>query len=138
MSRVRALQHAVKVRIREIENDNWSTLMEEITPSHKTYWAVAKALKSDVCVTMPALEIPDNSLTFYDQKKAEYIADIMKLQYSLNSPPPLHLEQVNRVENEILHRSLLPHKEDLPSVSVADEVQKLIQGLNVERHRAWT
>ncbi|GBP94600.1 Probable RNA-directed DNA polymerase from transposon BS [Eumeta japonica] len=86
-SRARALQREVKARVREVKNDNWSDLMEEITPTHKAYWAVAKALKSDVCVAMPALKKPDNDLVFDDQEKAEYIADSIELQCSLNPAP---------------------------------------------------
>ncbi|GBP28538.1 hypothetical protein EVAR_23003_1 [Eumeta japonica] len=51
----------------------------------------------------------------------------IELQCSLNPAPP-DLEHVNRVENEVLRRSSLPPKDDLPSVS-ADEVQKLIREL---------
>ncbi|GBP23015.1 hypothetical protein EVAR_15689_1 [Eumeta japonica] len=72
--------------------------MKEITPNH--HWAVAKTLKSDV----------------------------IKFQCSLNPALPPNLEHVNRVENEVLRRSLLPTKDDQPSVS-ADEVQKLINNL---------
>ncbi|GBP43063.1 Probable RNA-directed DNA polymerase from transposon BS [Eumeta japonica] len=118
-SRARALQHEVKARVREVKNDNWSDLMEGITPSHKAYWAVAKALKSDECVAMPALKKPDNDLAFDDQEKAEYLADSIEL--NVRSTPP-DFEHVNRVENEVLRRSSLPPKDDLPSVS-ADEVQ---------------
>ncbi|GBP62439.1 RNA-directed DNA polymerase from mobile element jockey [Eumeta japonica] len=76
---------------------------------------------------MPALKKPDNDLAFDDQEKAEYLADSIELQCSLNPAPP-DLEHVNRVENEVLRRSSLPPKDDLPSVS-ADEVQKLIREL---------
>ncbi|GBP74776.1 hypothetical protein EVAR_98161_1 [Eumeta japonica] len=96
--RARALHREVKARVREVKNDNWSTLMEEITPNYKAYWAVAKALKSDV----------------------------IKLQCLLN--PPSNFEHVSRVENEVLRRSSLPPKDDLPSAS-ADEIQKLIKEL---------
>ncbi|GBP32504.1 Probable RNA-directed DNA polymerase from transposon BS [Eumeta japonica] len=34
-SRARALQHEVNARVREVKNDNWSDLMEEITSTHK-------------------------------------------------------------------------------------------------------
>ncbi|GBP80515.1 RNA-directed DNA polymerase from mobile element jockey [Eumeta japonica] len=68
---------------------------------------------------MPALKKPDNDLAFDDQEKAEYLADSIELQCSLNPAPP-DLEHVNRVENEVLRRSSLPPKDDLPSVS-ADE-----------------
>ncbi|GBP87585.1 Probable RNA-directed DNA polymerase from transposon BS [Eumeta japonica] len=108
------------------QNDNWSDLMEEITPTHKAYWAVAKALKTDVR-GHACPQKPDNDLAFDDQEKAEYLADSIELQCSLNPAPP-DLEHVNRVENEVLRRSSLPPKDDLPSVS-ADEVQKLIREL---------
>ncbi|GBP51195.1 hypothetical protein EVAR_85406_1 [Eumeta japonica] len=53
--------------------------------SHKAYWAVAKALKSDECVAcLPSK--PDNDLAFDDQEKAEYLADSIELQCSLNPP----------------------------------------------------
>ncbi|GBP92952.1 hypothetical protein EVAR_84055_1 [Eumeta japonica] len=47
-----SLQREVKARVREVKNDNWSDLMEEIISTHKAYWAVAKALKFDVCVAV--------------------------------------------------------------------------------------
>ncbi|GBP87944.1 RNA-directed DNA polymerase from mobile element jockey, partial [Eumeta japonica] len=68
---------------------------------------------------------PDNNLAFDDQERAEYIADSIELQSSLD---PLNLEHVNRVENEVFRRSSLPPKDDLPLIS-ADEVQKLIKEL---------
>ncbi|GBP24721.1 Probable RNA-directed DNA polymerase from transposon BS [Eumeta japonica] len=117
--------------VREVKNDNWSTLMEQITPNHKAYWAVAKALKFDVCVAVPAFKKPDNNLAFDHQEKAEYIVDSIELQWSLN-PVPLDFEHVNSVENEVFRRSLLPTKDDLPSVS-ADEVQKLIKELKLRK-----
>ncbi|GBP19479.1 Probable RNA-directed DNA polymerase from transposon BS [Eumeta japonica] len=107
------------------------TLKEYIAVATKAYWAVAKALKSDVCVAMPALKKPDNDLAFDDQEKAEYLADSIELQFSLNPAPP-DLEHVNRVENEVLRRSSLPPKDDLPSVS-ADEVQKTHQRVKTQK-----
>ncbi|GBP29735.1 RNA-directed DNA polymerase from mobile element jockey [Eumeta japonica] len=46
-SRARALQREVKARVREFRNESWSDLMEEIKPSHKAFWAVPKALKTE-------------------------------------------------------------------------------------------
>ncbi|GBP63304.1 Probable RNA-directed DNA polymerase from transposon X-element [Eumeta japonica] len=46
-SRARALQREVKARVREFRNESWSDLMEEIKPSHKAFWAVTKALKTE-------------------------------------------------------------------------------------------
>ncbi|GBP78979.1 Probable RNA-directed DNA polymerase from transposon BS [Eumeta japonica] len=80
--------------------------MEEITPTHKAYWAVAKALKSDVCVAMPALKKPVNNLAFDDQEKVEYIADSIGLQCSLNSAPP----QARAHEVQKLIEELKPRK----------------------------
>ncbi|GBP14192.1 hypothetical protein EVAR_7623_1 [Eumeta japonica] len=49
------LHTKMKARAREIKNENWSDVRKEITSNHKI-WAVAKVLKSDVCVAMPALK----------------------------------------------------------------------------------
>ncbi|GBP30612.1 RNA-directed DNA polymerase from mobile element jockey [Eumeta japonica] len=46
-SYARALQGKIRERVREVRNNNWSAVMEEIIPTHKAYWQVAKALKSD-------------------------------------------------------------------------------------------
>ncbi|GBP47039.1 RNA-directed DNA polymerase from mobile element jockey [Eumeta japonica] len=46
-SRARAIQREVKARVREFRNESWSDLMEEIKPSHKAFWAVTKALKTE-------------------------------------------------------------------------------------------
>ncbi|GBP69093.1 hypothetical protein EVAR_87372_1 [Eumeta japonica] len=66
-----ALQCKVRARVQEIRNENWSALKEEITPTHKAYWHVAKALKSDGYEPVPALRNPDNTLGFEDVEKAE-------------------------------------------------------------------
>ncbi|GBP71056.1 hypothetical protein EVAR_37896_1 [Eumeta japonica] len=42
----RELSNAV-ARVREFRNESWSDLMEEIKPSHKAFWAVTKALKTE-------------------------------------------------------------------------------------------
>ncbi|GBP24951.1 hypothetical protein EVAR_12618_1 [Eumeta japonica] len=36
-SHARALQRKVKVRLKEIRNENWSDLMMKISPSHQAY-----------------------------------------------------------------------------------------------------
>ncbi|GBP11725.1 hypothetical protein EVAR_77834_1 [Eumeta japonica] len=46
-SRARALQREVKARVRKYRNESWSDLMEEIKSSHKAFWAVTKALKTE-------------------------------------------------------------------------------------------
>ncbi|GBP56579.1 hypothetical protein EVAR_80341_1 [Eumeta japonica] len=111
--------------------DHELAIIAPITPTHLTAkigdWAVAKALKSDVRVAMPALKKPDNNLAFDDQEKTEYFADSIKLQHSLY-PTPLNLEHVNCVENEVLCRFLLPPKDDLPSIST-DEKEAVIIGI---------
>ncbi|GBP67506.1 RNA-directed DNA polymerase from mobile element jockey [Eumeta japonica] len=67
----RALQRKVRERVREVRNDNWSALMEEITPTHKAYRQMVKALKSDGYEAVPALKNPDNTLAFEDREKAK-------------------------------------------------------------------
>ncbi|GBP20937.1 Probable RNA-directed DNA polymerase from transposon BS [Eumeta japonica] len=46
-SRAQALQREVKARVQEFRNESWSHLMKEIRPSHKAFWKVTKALKTE-------------------------------------------------------------------------------------------
>ncbi|GBP23169.1 hypothetical protein EVAR_82332_1 [Eumeta japonica] len=46
-STARAFQRRVRAHVEEVRNENWSDLMEEITPSHNAFWKVTKALKTD-------------------------------------------------------------------------------------------
>ncbi|GBP12579.1 hypothetical protein EVAR_10243_1 [Eumeta japonica] len=84
-----ALQRKVKARMKEVRNDNWSDLMSEISPSHKAYWGLAKALKTEGAVPPSALKRPNNSIAFVDREKAECLADSIEHQCSEN--PPIRL-----------------------------------------------
>ncbi|GBP46716.1 RNA-directed DNA polymerase from mobile element jockey [Eumeta japonica] len=85
-SYARALQRKVRERIREVRNNNWSALMEGITPTHKAYWQVVKALKLDGYELVPALKNPDNTLAFEDREKAECLANSIERQCLHTSP----------------------------------------------------
>ncbi|GBP61825.1 RNA-directed DNA polymerase from mobile element jockey [Eumeta japonica] len=74
-STARALQREVKARVREFRNESWSDLMEEIKPSHKAFWAVTQALKTEGYTPIPPLKKPDNSVAIDDAEIAECLAD---------------------------------------------------------------
>ncbi|GBP28467.1 Probable RNA-directed DNA polymerase from transposon BS [Eumeta japonica] len=76
--------------MKEIGKKNWSDLMSEIPPSHKTYWGLFKALKTEGAVPTSALKRLDNSIPFDDWEEAECLADSIKHQCSDN--PPYDLE----------------------------------------------
>ncbi|GBP48157.1 Probable RNA-directed DNA polymerase from transposon BS [Eumeta japonica] len=80
-SRARALQREVKARVREFRNESWSDLMEEIKPSHKAFWAVTKALKTEDIPYTPTQK-PDNSEAIDDAEIAECLADSIETQCS--------------------------------------------------------
>ncbi|GBP67587.1 RNA-directed DNA polymerase from mobile element jockey [Eumeta japonica] len=65
-SRARALQREVKARVQEFRNESWSDLMEEITPSHKAFWKITKALKTKGYTPIPPLKRPDGSIALDD------------------------------------------------------------------------
>ncbi|GBP88721.1 hypothetical protein EVAR_60657_1 [Eumeta japonica] len=93
------LQRKVKARIQEFKNDKWITLMEEITPSHQTYWKLAKALKSNGYLPTPALRKPDNSFAVDNREKADCLADSIEQQCSNNS---IHdAAHSHRIEEEV-------------------------------------
>ncbi|GBP34003.1 Probable RNA-directed DNA polymerase from transposon BS [Eumeta japonica] len=104
----RALQREVKARVREFRNESWSDLMEEIKPSHKAFWAVTKALKTEGYTPIPQLKKPDNSVAIDDAQ----IAD--------------------RIEEEVLQKTSLEPKDDLAPVSLS-EVQTLVKSLNTRK-----
>ncbi|GBP11388.1 Probable RNA-directed DNA polymerase from transposon BS [Eumeta japonica] len=81
-SRARVLQREVKARVREFRIDSWSDLMEEIKPSHKAFWAVTKALKTEGYTPILPLKKPDNSVAIDDAEIAECLADSIETQCS--------------------------------------------------------
>ncbi|GBP62982.1 Probable RNA-directed DNA polymerase from transposon BS [Eumeta japonica] len=89
-SRVQALQHQVRIRIQEVRNENWSDLMEEITPTHKAFWKVTKTLKSEGYVPIPPLKKPNNTTAIDDAEIAECIADNIETQCSHACPAASH------------------------------------------------
>ncbi|GBP26858.1 hypothetical protein EVAR_16438_1 [Eumeta japonica] len=66
--------------MKEVKNENWSDLMVEVSPSHKVYWELAKALKTKGTVPTPALKRPDKSIVLYDWEKAECLGDSIEHQ----------------------------------------------------------
>ncbi|GBP64762.1 hypothetical protein EVAR_14958_1 [Eumeta japonica] len=74
-SRARALQRRERARVEKVRNENWSDLMEEITPSHKAFWKVTKALETEGYISKPPFKKPDNSVALEDAEIAECLAD---------------------------------------------------------------
>ncbi|GBP37862.1 RNA-directed DNA polymerase from mobile element jockey [Eumeta japonica] len=104
-SRARALQREVKARVQEFRNECWSDLMEEIRPSHKAFWSVTKALKTEGYTPIPPLKRLDGSTALDDAEVAECLADSIETQCSHVSPPhdPAH---ISRIEEEVLQKNL--------------------------------
>ncbi|GBP67562.1 RNA-directed DNA polymerase from mobile element jockey [Eumeta japonica] len=57
-SKARALQRRVRARMFEVKNEEWSNLMEDISPTHQAFWKVTKALKSEGYLPTPPLKNP--------------------------------------------------------------------------------
>ncbi|GBP24118.1 Probable RNA-directed DNA polymerase from transposon BS [Eumeta japonica] len=106
-SRARALQRRVRARMIEVKNEEWSNLMEDISPTHKAFWKVTKALKSEGYLPTPPLKKPDSSLAVDDQEKAECIADSIELQCS-HTLPPHDTQHISLIEEEGLKARKAP------------------------------
>lgn len=124
--RLRALQRSVKERMSELRNNQWDSLLEEISPSHQAYWKLARSFKSDSVSTMPPLSRPDDSIAFDDGEKAECLADSLEAQCSPSNLPvdPIHL---STVDSEVERLSALAPTSPLAPTTV-DEVQTIIKG----------
>ncbi|GBP37422.1 RNA-directed DNA polymerase from mobile element jockey [Eumeta japonica] len=131
-SHVRALQRKVRARMQEVRNNNWSNLMSEISSNHKAYWGLTEVLKTEGAVPTPALKRPDSSIAFDDWEKAEFLADTIELQCSIN--PSFDSEHVRRVEEEVRQRVSLSSKEDLDPITL-DEVSEHIKALKIRKAR---
>ncbi|GBP62890.1 RNA-directed DNA polymerase from mobile element jockey [Eumeta japonica] len=129
-SYARTLQRKVRDRMQEVRNDNWSDLMVEIKPSHKAFWGLAKALKTEKAVPTPALRKLDNSIALNDRENAEYLADSIEKQCLEN--PAFDVEHVRRVEEEVRRRISLPPKDDLDPFTQV-EVSKHIKALKIRK-----
>ncbi|GBP67647.1 RNA-directed DNA polymerase from mobile element jockey [Eumeta japonica] len=130
-SRARALQREVKARVQEFRNECWSDLMEEIRPSHKAFWSVTKALKTEGYTSIPPLKRLDGSTALDDAEVAECLADSIETQCSHASPPhdPAH---ISRIEEEVLHKTSLEPQDDLTPVSLS-EVQLLAEVIGIHK-----
>ncbi|GBP40310.1 hypothetical protein EVAR_86456_1 [Eumeta japonica] len=84
-----------------IRNESWSDLMEEIKPSHKAFWAVTKALKTEGYTPIPHSK-PDNSVAIDDAEIAECLADSIETQCSHASPHDI--AHISRIEEEVLQK----------------------------------
>ncbi|GBP67644.1 RNA-directed DNA polymerase from mobile element jockey [Eumeta japonica] len=128
-SRARALQREVKARVQEFRNESWSDLMEKIRPSHKAFWKITKALKTEGYTPISPLKRPDGSTALDDAEVAECIADSIETQCS-HAFPPHDTAHISRIEEEVLQKTSLEPKDDLTPVSLS-EVQLLLLSLLV-------
>ncbi|GBP65551.1 RNA-directed DNA polymerase from mobile element jockey [Eumeta japonica] len=130
-SRVRTLQRRVRARVEEVRNENWSDLMEEITPSHKAFSKVTKVLQTEGNIPIPPLKKPDNSVALDDAEIAEYLSDSIESQCSQASPPQ-DIAHIQHIEEEVQNKASLELKNDLPPMSLS-EVQTLVKSLKTKK-----
>ncbi|GBP68522.1 Probable RNA-directed DNA polymerase from transposon BS [Eumeta japonica] len=109
----------------------WSDLMEEIRPSHKAFWKITKALKTEGYTPIPPLKRPNGTTALDDAEVAECIADSIETQCSHVSPPH-DIAHINSIEEEVLQKTSLEPKDDLTPVSLS-EVQLLVKSLKTRK-----
>ncbi|GBP67650.1 Probable RNA-directed DNA polymerase from transposon BS [Eumeta japonica] len=120
-----------KVQFQEFRNESWSDLMEEITPSHKAFWKITKALKTEGYTPIPPLKRPDGSIAYDDAEVAECIADSIETQCS-HASPPHDTAHISSIEEEVLQKTSLEPKDNLTLVSLS-EVQLLVRSLKTRK-----
>lgn len=130
--RLRCLQRELKQRISDFRNEQWNTLMGEISPSHQAYWRLARSLKSECEAAMPPLDRSDHPTpAFDDEEKAKCLAACLESQCSPSSFPvdPSHFSMV---ENEVDRRSQVSPVDPITPVSVS-ELGELVRRLKVKK-----
>ncbi|GBP11668.1 Probable RNA-directed DNA polymerase from transposon BS [Eumeta japonica] len=130
-SRARTLQSEVRTLVLELRNENWSDLMEEITPSHKVFWKITETLKTEGYIPISPLKRQDNSVALDDEEIAECLADSIESQCS-HASPPHDIAHIHQIEEEVQHKVSLEPKDTLPPVSLS-EVQMLVKSIQVNK-----
>ncbi|GBP41483.1 Probable RNA-directed DNA polymerase from transposon BS [Eumeta japonica] len=103
--------------------------MVEIKLSHKAFWGLAKALKTEKAVPTPALRKRDNSIAFDDREKAECLQTA--LNNNAQKTPRLTLNMLGGWTRRFVAVSL-PPKDDLDPIT-QDEVSKHIKALKIRK-----
>ncbi|GBP60251.1 hypothetical protein EVAR_14013_1 [Eumeta japonica] len=99
--------------MQEVRKYNWSDLMVKIKPSHKAFWGLAKALKTEGAVPTPTLRKFDNSIVFDDREKAVFSS----IEQQCSENPQFDVEYVRWVKEEVRRRVSLPPKYDLDLIT---------------------
>ncbi|GBP77260.1 hypothetical protein EVAR_13283_1 [Eumeta japonica] len=110
-----------------IRNESWSDLMEEIKPSHKAFWAVTKALKTEDIPYTPTQK-PDNSVAIDDAESrvpCRLYRDSMLSRF-------LRTTLISVASRKRFSKTSLEPKDDLAPVSLS-EVQTLVKSLNTRK-----
>ncbi|GBP81861.1 hypothetical protein EVAR_55061_1 [Eumeta japonica] len=92
--------------------------MEEITPSHKAFCKVTKALTTEGYIPIPSLKKPDNSVVLDDAEIAECLADSIESQCS-QAFLPHDVAHIQHIEEEVQNKVSLEPKDVLPPVSLS-------------------
>lgn len=125
--RMRQLQREVKESITQHRSEKWDSLVSGIKPTHRAYWSLARALKTDRSTDMPPLTWTGRPFpAFTDEEKAECMADSLEQQCTPNPIFPSHSDFARIVDSSV---SALP--QDPPSEPVSpvtpQEVQSIIR-----------
>ncbi|GBP79088.1 hypothetical protein EVAR_103513_1 [Eumeta japonica] len=103
--------------------------MEKNAPTHKVFWKVTKALKTEEYIPIPPPKKADKSFALDDAEIAECLAHSIESQCS-HASPPYDIAHINYIEKKVHHKVTLELKEDLPPVSPS-KVQTLLKSLNI-------
>ncbi|GBP65363.1 hypothetical protein EVAR_52137_1 [Eumeta japonica] len=112
-----------------MRNENWSDFMEEITPSHKAFWKVTKALKTEGYIPIPHLTKPDNSIALDDAEIAECLAD--SIEYTALHTTLLIFD-ISRKKSRTKSPSNSKLKDNLRPVSHS-KVQMLVKSFKIKK-----
>lgn len=116
---LRDLQRQVKSALRIHRSQQWDKFLVELTPHHQAYWRLARTLKADTVVDIPALTRSDKSLAFEDVEKAECLADSLETQCS---PSTVLVDQphIDTVDAEVDRRASLPPQDPIAPVTMTE------------------
>ncbi|ERL87571.1 hypothetical protein D910_04962 [Dendroctonus ponderosae] len=109
------LTKQIQIQIKNIKNEKWSKLLENIPTGDNVAWKIAKSLIGKTKTHFPPIH-GERGLVYTDKEKAEVFADSLEHQFSSNmsqtNDPDFEVEVKNNLR-EIKHRQIPP---DCPQI----------------------
>jgi len=105
-NRINCLQRWIGFEIKEWRNAQWSDTFQSLNPEDQSLWKITKWVMR-IPDPNPPLQVP-SGLACLDSEKAKILADNLESQFQTVPVPPLHMDNVEQVREEMQSYAFAP------------------------------